>query len=113
MVFRCEPITAAEMYFTGKLNGEDFCVSVPNEDYWQVNGIATTSSTSTANPTFSSDSPIISTFYEIGIYPPIFDNYYGLTEDFHPRVIINTPEIKEDTIYNGTLRFKQLFCQSY
>ena len=36
MVFKCEDDPDAEIYFRGKLNGEEFCISVPQDGYFRA-----------------------------------------------------------------------------
>lgn len=101
MEFTCAE-TLGEFYFKGILNGTEFCISKGINDYWMLNDITTISVTPTENPVLNQEIPIISSFYSFGFYPPIKDHWNGLSEDFSPRVYIQTPYIQDTVIYSPT-----------
>ena len=104
MEFTCtEPL--GDFYFSGKINGEDFCVSADVDGYWMQNGIGTGTTTSTSDPTLSPGATPFGSFYNFGFVPPIIDN--RATEDFAPFVTIWTPFIRDTTIYPDIEYFKR------
>lgn len=101
MEFTCDDSPDDEIFFKGKINGEEFCVSVPHRRFQALNGVAVTSTTSTDTPILTNDAPIIGSFYSLGIYPPIFDNFNGIVRDFQPFIILETPKIADTTVYTA------------
>jgi hypothetical protein len=102
MIFSCKDETLGEVYFKGKINGERFCISSPNDNYWYYNGIGVNSTSSISNPTNSSNVVGTSTFFDFSISPPIYDNVIGISKDFSPRVNISTPWISDTIIHPDT-----------
>lgn len=98
MVFKCEDDPDAEIYFRGKLNGEEFCISVPQDGYFASNGVATTSTTSVEEG-YNADTPLTGSFYRMSIRPPIFDNLNGITRDFAPVFTLDSPTINDTVAY--------------
>lgn len=98
MVFRCEEDPDAEIYFRGKLNGEEFCISVPQDNYFAVRGVATTSSTLVGEE-YNTNTPVLGSFYRMSIRPPIFDNLNGITRDFAPVFTLDSPTINDSIVF--------------
>ena len=98
MVFKCEDDPDAEIYFRGKLNGEEFCISVPQDGYFASNGVATTSTTSVEEG-YNANTPLTGSFYRMSIRPPIFDNLNGITRDFAPVFTLDSPTINDTVAY--------------
>lgn len=96
-------------YFRGKINGLPFCISSPHNRYWAKNEIRKVSIISTANPTFNpATTPAIATLYSFCISPPIIEQNNGIVEDFAPHVIIDTPWIRDSTIFPETKYWDEL-----
>ena len=104
MEFTCSE-TLGDFYFSGKINGEDFCVSADVDGYWMGNGIGTGTTTSTSDPTLSPGTTPFSSFYGFSFRPPVIDA--RATEDFAPFVTIWTPFIRDTTIYPDIEYFKR------
>jgi hypothetical protein len=99
-VLECNWNPTDDHYFRGKINGLPFCISSPHNRYWVKNEIRKISTISTANPTFNPATvPAIATLYRFGISPPIIEQNNGIVEDFAPHVIIETPWIRDSTIF--------------
>lgn len=109
MVFTCDSSDLGNVYFKGKINGQDFCVSYPNNEYWYYNGIATQTVTSVDNPILNSGGSHISTFYDLSISPPIFDHAIGIPRDFSPRVQISSPSTLDSTAFKGIYYLEKYF----
>ncbi len=101
MVFTCEEDIESKIYFKGEVNGEPFCISYPQNDYWFSNSIFTVTNTA-PSATFNTNSNdgVFNSFYEVSIYPPIFDNIIGIHKDFQPWVKITTPHLADSTIHS-------------
>lgn len=98
MVFKCErPL--GEIYFEGKINGQDFCTSYPKNGTRLSNAIGTMATTSTENPVLEAGATRSSSFFSFIIIPPAIDELNGALEDFEPFVFIETPHIKDSIIY--------------
>ena len=96
MEFTCSE-TLGEFYFSGKINGKDFCVSADVNGYWVDNGIYTETTTPTTDPTLSPNASPYATFFNFSFAPPLID--YQATADFAPTVTIKTPFILDSIIY--------------
>lgn len=96
-------------YFRGKINGRPFCISSPNNRYWVLNSRGKISNISTDNPTFNpATTPAIATLYGFSISPPIIEQNNGIKEDFAPSVTIETPWIRDSTIFPETKYWDEL-----
>lgn len=102
MIFSCEDEILGEVYFKGEINGEKFCISSPNNNYWYYNGIGVNSTSSISNPTNNSNTVGTSTFFDFSISPPIYDNVTGISKDFSPKINISTPWISDTIIHPDT-----------
>jgi hypothetical protein len=98
MVFSCEEDPDAEIYFRGKLNGEEFCISVPQNNYFAHSGVTITATTLIGEE-YSASTPLTGSFYRMAIRPPIFDNLNGITRDFEPVFTLDSPTINDTVAY--------------
>ncbi len=100
MVFSCtEPKGIS--YFSGKMNGVDFCVSDGVDGYWSYIGTATETITLASNPTIELGvTKSHASFYSFYLYPPILDNWHGIFEEFKPYVFLYTPYIFDTITYS-------------
>jgi len=95
--------------FTGQINGNEFCVSNGVNDYWMLNGVATESVTSTQSPVLSPFTPVQSTFYTLGFYPPIFDNLNGISKELAPQVVIHSPHLPDSLQHKQSYYIEKFF----
>jgi len=108
MVFSCEEDPDAEIYFRGKLNGEEFCISVPQGNYFALNDVFTTSTTAVGEEQNAS-TPLTGSFYRMSIRPPIFDNLNGITRDFAPVFTLDSPTIRDSVVYSAEYYLDEYF----
>lgn len=114
MVFTCDLDEDDPCFFIGKLNGDDFCLSAtPGNDVlvynFILNGVATTSVTSTETPTLSGDTPVVGSHYLLSIRSPIQYNLNGITGDFRPYIHIETPMILESEVFSDQYYIEEYF----
>ena len=103
-----------DFYFSGKINGEDFCVSADMETLWDSgkpwisNGIWTGTTTPTSDPTLSPGATPFASYYAFSFNPPT-DNFNGtgLSKEFAPRIEIQTPYILDSIVYPDIEYFKR------
>lgn len=98
IIFSCNQIPQGDIFFKGKVNGNDFCISYTIDDYWYRNTIGIESTSSTFTPNLNPNSPVNSTNLSFVLSPPIYDNVVGISKDFQPSIRIRTPSIKSDSI---------------
>lgn len=108
MVFSCEDDPDAEIYFRGKLNGKEFCISIPQGNYFAHSAVATTASTA-VDEEYNANTPLRGSFYRMAIRPPIFDNLNGITRDFEPVFTLDSPMINDAVVYAPEYYLDQYF----
>lgn len=101
MTFDCDYDEDDLTSFKGKLNGEEFCISAPYNGNINYYGIGTKTTTSTDNPVWSSENIPQSSYYALGIIPPIGGVNGSTLPNFAPLLRINTPTIQDSIIYTA------------
>lgn len=106
--FDCET-PMGESFFSGKVNGQDFCVSDKVENYWMSNSIYTSTQTSAQNPTTTIGQNYSTVGYSLGFFPPIKDNYNGIRKEFAPFVVIYSTSVIDTNLVKPSEFIERFF----
>ncbi len=100
MQFTCDGIRG-EFFFSGKINGQEFCVSTFPGEYKMRTSISTITFTPADDPAFSTDDPFVASQFNFRFDPPRFRLIDGTLAagEFVPSVRISTPWIRDSMVH--------------